>query len=113
MKCITDFNDKHIVFQSLDTGVYEDSHLSCVSDIISKLIKEIRELKKISFFNVPVPIIEDDEKDDVDDELETTDDDDEDDDRVMIIVEREPTPVLQHDIDSEYDSDYDSDDSHT
>jgi len=129
MKWIVDFNDKHIAFQLLNGSVYEESHLSCFSDIISKMVREIRELKKIKFFSQPVPTIgEDAESDDTEyddqphgseleepaeineeDHEDHEDQDDEDhedifdDDEIRIIVTRDQnTPVLEED--SEYDS---------
>lgn len=103
IKRIIDFNDKHIEFQLLNGCVYKESHLSCFSDIISKFMKEIRELKKK--IKLPVAIIYPEESEsEYESESESEyefDSESDNENRILVNLEREPTPVLEHDIDSD------------
>lgn len=94
------YNDKHIEFQLLNGCVYEESHLSCFSDIISKLIKEIRELKKNIKLRYSVIYPEDSEYETESDSEYESDNDN----RILVSLEREPTPVLEDDSNSDSDT---------
>ena len=112
-KLISDFNDKHIGFELLNVTVYEESHLSCFTDIVSIMIRKIRELKK-SFINDRCYIMEEEEDEEEEEEEEDSDlfhDDEEELDEIDNLIEEDNeniardlhTPILE-DSDSDYDS---------